>query len=562
MLNELLDKRMEAAISREEGIQRCKAIVARYHALDKKKSPFDETKSLVEETLRLFPNCKEDDALYPVEELIDMYQDFDTILRFDSIAHAKLPAQRILILGLLLGYFERNGPGTPYLKALSLFATVQSGFIFFRFDSSYDDVLKIVLRSFDVVLNRVDREASQDPADCASMLKSLAAGLSGLFYRERLVLSIREEYFKKAISLCKTYPEADCRVLIGLYNVAYRLIGISIEDVTFQARLREELIKAFLEIKHPDQTKLEVLSAWHVNPHDVPLFAFKLLPLGLQLVRQMPDRVNAFLESVYGWLLTTRLCFLLMLHMPEVMVLIEETASRESVPAVQCLLLCLTGEVRDLETQEDVFSAKCILLDAGVQITEESDFTLVESWQRRLLLKAVELFSVPSPLTETEGAEKLRVIVQEIIADSKVDALHPLLELWSTHLVDNRYSWTHRLTVFSREYQGPPGSLSNSNRIWMHDSSRYSATSTKDLKIAASILKSIRKRSRQDPLRKYNVDLILLLTWLKAPVILQRLKTTSKLALLNTDILRRLARMIGSNTKDILNIRLKPAITV
>ena len=112
--------------SKEEGIQRCKAIIAHYQSLEKKEIAyrFQETVRQIVETLHLFPKTKEDDPLYPVEELLDMYKDFNSLFRFALDSHARLEGPSLVCL--FFGYFERNGPGTPYLKALSLFVSVAS----------------------------------------------------------------------------------------------------------------------------------------------------------------------------------------------------------------------------------------------------------------------------------------------------------------------------------------------------------------------------------------------------------------------------------------------------
>ena len=55
--------------SKEERIQRCKAIVLHYQSLEKKDIGVEEASKLLDETLHLFPRTKVDDALYPVEEL-------------------------------------------------------------------------------------------------------------------------------------------------------------------------------------------------------------------------------------------------------------------------------------------------------------------------------------------------------------------------------------------------------------------------------------------------------------------------------------------------------------
>ena len=71
-----------------------------------------------------------------------------------------------------------------------------------------------------------------------------------------------------------------------------------------------------------------------------------------------------------------------------------------------------------------------------------------------------------------------------------------------------------------------------------------------------ALARSVRRfRYQADPLENFDVDMILLMTWLRAPVMLQRLKTKSSLALLNRDILGRLAYTIGPDkTKSLFHI--------
>ena len=79
----------------------------------------------------------------------------------------------------------------------------------------------------------------------------------------------------------------------------------------------------------------------------------------------------------------------------------------------------------------------------------------------------------------------------------------------------------------------------------MHDPSRYTAPSTKELESAKNLLRAMRQTEPDDGLFKYDVDMILLMTWLRAPAVLDRLKTKSALTILKTDLLHRLAEMLG-----------------
>ena len=531
--------------SKEEEIQRCKTIILQLK--DTNGISVLEKLALVEETLHLFPRTKEDDALYPVEELIDMYH--TTLcgppypLQGNAQAIVALHKTQRLAMDVLFEYFERSGPGTAYLTALSLFVNMAGP----AMSSNMDGYTRILLKS-EAVLNCVDRLAIQHPSDCASMLRSFTKLLNRV---SAIPLACKVEYFNKAISLCKKYPGVDSNVLVGLYCFANGLAGWRSGDNVNQAsELRAELIRTFLEIKHPDRTKLDVLCAWILQRLGL-LFVFMLLPLGLKLAKQCSDRVSALLESVEDCLSPENVRFLLMMHIPDAMQLIEETASPESLPAVKCLLRSLMGDARRQETREIVLGIKRVLLEQGVQISKDLDFAFAESWQRRLILKAVDLFSVPSRLTEPEGAEALRMYVKGLAAYSKNQIVAPLFELWDTQWVDNRYSWTHRYNVFLMVFSFPREtshvlSLFVSNIIWMHDPSRYTATaSTEELKSAKDLLRAVRISCPVDALYEYDVDMMLLMTWLRAPAVVGRLNNRTALTILKTDILHRLAEMLG-----------------
>ena len=555
---------------KEEAIQRCKAIVLQFN--DQEEIPFWALLAQVDETLHLFPRTKEDDALYPVEELIGMYQEFaenhrgvfSAPLFSTPLERTAVEERQRLAMVVLFEYFERSGPGTAYLKALSVFVHI-AGKVFYEL--SIDGIDRILLK-FEAVLDRVDRLAIQHPSDCASMLHSFSK------LPDRLLMSplaSKVECFNKAISLCKKYPRADANVLVGLYRLANGAAGLRSGDNVNQAsELREELIKTFLQIEHSDHTKLDVLCAWFLQPFDIPLFTLMLLPLGVKLATQFTDRVGFFMESVEACFSVRSVRFLVMLHLPDAMQLIEDSASAERLSAIKCLLKSLMGDARDEGHREHVISTQRELLERGVQISEDADFALAETWQQRFMLKAVEMFSAPSKLTEPEGAENLTACFRDL-RDGRYATnpiLHPLHELWNTQFVDNRYSWTYRHNVFNpsnslarislteSEVKTKDGTSSPretnhvlshfmSNRIWMHDPSRYIATSPTEWRRAKNLLSSVRWTVSGDTLFKYDADMILLMTWLRAPAVVGRLKTKSALAILNTDLFQRLAEMLG-----------------
>ena len=164
------------------------------------------------------------------------------------------------------------------------------------------------------------------------------------------------------------------------------------------------------------------------------------------------------------------------------------------------------------------------------------------------------MFSQPSALTNQRFDEISSRISRLVVSTDEY--MEPLLEMWISQLVDSRYSWSYRALIATKldrlgdiESERVRANLIN-NFIWISDPSRclpVDGTAERERSAARSLSKSRKPRELRDD---YDVSMILLLTWLRAPSVLDRLRTKSELACLPQDILRNLAMMLGTKIQD------------
>ena len=139
------------------------------------------------------------------------------------------------------------------------------------------------------------------------------------------------------------------------------------------------------------------------------------------------------------------------------------------------------------------------------------------------------------------------------MANCQQEWTEPLVKMFTSQVVDTRFLWLYRKLIFEeaiKELVKRPSALRETllnNVLWLKDQSRYAydGDNKSEQRAAQAMMLEVQNYKPTNVMLLSSIRLILLLTWLRAPAIVERLRTQPKLSLLYQDVLRRLAVMLG-----------------
>ena len=544
----------------------------------------------------LFPLNSEDDAVFGNKLMATFFAAYGPVHDGKHTSNAifdGIVGKDSIILELLLHYFMRNGVGSPYMESLKLLMEFlrASEHSMFREHSWGTEKLKAKQRNLEDILVWtihcvLDRVQSLYPhEDCTLMLRILKTKLyeincldnskpqSPVVEPRTSARSPTTEYkrarklradnatlqslFSVAMDLTSKYP--DSTMVDELYLLANEIYGpmTQVISLDFQepalARTRH-IAHSLINASHSDDVKLRIICELlkHEDNDTQAIFIAELFGFGVRIARKLG------LEESFMMSVGNSMCFvrpdtvlqLFKMKLAHPINVIVERASARVVGAMHCLLQCFMP-LNAVLSEVKYIRHYTSLTEAHLDLLWEMR-NGVRRFIDQLITKTTEVFSVNLP----RGSLRLRIktdkpFVEVRSVDSSdlfVEPFPSLYSAWISQLVDDRFSWEYREAVGEalmdltkrRPLKVARPDLHNAwlnSVIWLNDLSRFREERTMT---AAELdaVENLRKLVRGAPiLPKYQVRVILLMTLLRAPAVLPRLRN-SNLRMLPLDLLR------------------------
>ena len=477
--------------------------------------------------------------LLPLSELEDKMVGYDTMKQLLYIY--KRAAGKGLQEGLkasttsidvVVGYFARNGPGSPYMSALAVcreYALTDSVDL-----EHYSEKIDCL----DTILERMDKDEFpiNDRIEMASsaqrILSYIELGTSRKFRIElakieRLV-SLLESLKNEDPSFVTELFRLGCNMLVFVENNAW--LQIKLIDALFAVPNRETQVKVVRNLNASIQIDQNVL-LHRVVQHALELGCEEQLDDFLLLVAPLLLSPSKGLDK--NWFL----------KQDKLLDLIFESAAKPTLGGARCIEVILVASLSDCERPNRFSEMEGQLVDLFAKAFSSPDIVLPLNTQYS---NNKDVWQYYSNNKDVWYSCALAISQYQTIPAH----VHDLIRFFVTQVCRSELPVAYRVQVFNILHAwlpsgDKPGIMDDKERaifvnnvIWLHDPTRSNMYLRAQLHAVRSLVG-----------QNVDVRFVLLMTWLRAPAVIPRLRDGSALRVLPADLLRLLAAMLRTVPK-------------